>query len=111
MPRRAKIKTERIVRSFGKDWGKAVQRQVMKAAVAQARFHLRSGKRGGKDEVEAVVPLTVHLVFPRKGESFAADGGVLDCVCVVHTSPSGGWSCVCTGPGAAGCDCAPPVWV
>jgi hypothetical protein len=57
MPRRAKIKTERIVRSLGKDWGKAVQRQVMKAAVAQARVHLRSGKSGGKDEVEAVVAL------------------------------------------------------
>jgi hypothetical protein len=103
-----KIKTQRIVRSLGKDWGMAVQRQVLKAAADQARFRLRSGKRVGKDKVEVVIPLTVHMVFPRKGETFAAPDGGVDCFCYSHQTPSGGYTCVCIGPGAAGCDCAPP---
>jgi hypothetical protein len=108
----ARVKTERIVRSLGKNWGMAVQRQVLKAAADQARFHLRSGKKVGKDTVEVVIPMRLHMIFPRKGESIAADGGAPGCSCTFSQDPNGSSVCICIGPGAADCDCThPPIVV
>ena len=103
-----KVRYKRIVKSLGKHWGMAVQDQVMKAAIAQARFDLRLGKYKGEDEVEVKIPVTLHITFPKRGKSIAADGGVPGCSCSWHSS--GSWQiCTCIGPGAADCDCPPIV--
>ena len=100
----SKVKLRRIVKPLGKNWGHIIQESVTKAALTQARFELRSGKHTGKDEVEVVIPVTVHMVFARKGKSIETDGGVR-CNCTFSTDSNGQSSCVCVGPGAATCDC------
>ena len=107
MASKTAVKTQRIVKPLGKLWGRSVQEMVTKAALTQARFEVRSGKHDGKDEVEVVIPVTIHMVFPRKGKSVAADGGIR-CNCTFHEDSSGS-VCTCVGPGAADCDCGPIV--
>ena len=105
MARAANVKTRRIVKPLGKAWGKSLQDIVVKAAQVQARFELRQGKHADKAEVEVVVPVTVHMVFPRKGRSILGDGGVR-CNCAFSVDANGGSACICIDPGAASCDCA-----
>ncbi len=102
----ARVKRVREVMPLGRNWGSAVQKLVMQTAVAQARFNLASGKRARKDEVEVVIPVSVHITFPRNGKEIEADGGAPGCVCTFKQDESGS-VCICVGPGAASCDCTP----
>ena len=104
MGTRTNIRRRNIVKPLGKAWGRVMQETITELARKQARFELRSGKHADKDQVEIILPMTVHLVFSKKGKTITGDGGV-QCNCTL-SSDSAGTVCTCIGPGAAACDCA-----
>ena len=99
--------TKRVLntKSLGKSWGKILQNMVTKEAATQARALLKSGKRTAKDEeeVEVRIPVVLHLTFARRGTGIGGDH--IQCACIFKQDPNGSSVCICTGPGAAECDC------
>jgi hypothetical protein len=104
-------KRKRINRTkpLGKRWGATVQEIVTKEAAKQARALLKAGKYTSDNEVEAKIPVFIHLRFARKGRGIAADGPVVRCACTFTQYPDGSSVCICRGPDAADCDCGPIV--
>jgi hypothetical protein len=88
-------RVERIVRDLGANWGRAIQDQIVEAAVARGRARLASQKLNPADStIQVRVPVWITMTFPvRDGEIMAADGGVA-CSC---TEPQEG-VCLCVGP-------------
>jgi hypothetical protein len=95
---------------LGNDWGKIVEDIVAKAGAELAETQLKIGKQTTSDEVVVQVPLTVYIGFPRKGQGIDGTAATVSAVCVWYGNDGGtGGVCVCTGPGAAACDCTPIV--
>ena len=98
--------TKRVLntKSLGKSWGKILQNMVTKEAATQARALLRKKQSAKAEEaVEVRIPVVLHLTFARRGTGIGADQ--IQCACIFKQDPNGSSVCICTGPGAAECDC------
>jgi hypothetical protein len=91
---------------LGNDWGKIVEVMVTKVASALAETQLKMGKQTTSDEVVVQVPMAIYIAFPREGQGIEETSATARVVRVWHGDDGGtGGVCICTGPGAADCDC------
>lgn len=92
---------------LGPAWGKAIQDFITEQGADLAKRRLAGTAYKDGDTVEVHVPVVLHLTYARRGPEL--DAPTIQCACIFKQYEDGSSVCICTGPGAAECDCAPIV--
>jgi hypothetical protein len=89
-------------KSLGDNWGMVLQDMVEGAGTKRAHAVLKRAKIAD-GPVEVQIPVFLHLIFASTGGAISGPPTIA-CACT-YSEDEHGSVCICTGPGAADCDC------
>ena len=101
------VRKIRTVIPLEHDWGTVLQKLVLEAAGDLARHQKPCDGSSDHETMDLKIPVTIYFDFPMIADAGAGDAGGPRCICIFKQYPDGGSVCICTGPGAADCDCEP----